>query len=65
MSLSLQLPLADGTLQLHSLQGPGAFTPAPPGTPLNRIAFSAVHVVADARAAIDPWLFGGGITYRF
>jgi len=56
MSLSLQLPLADGTLQLHSLQGPGAFTPATPGTPLNRVAFSAVHVVADARAAIDPWL---------
>ena len=56
MSLSLQLPLADGTLQLHSLQGPGAFTPATPGTLLNRIAFSAVHVVADARAAIDPWL---------
>ena len=56
MSLSLQLPLADGTLQLYSLQGPGAFTPATPGTLLNRIAFSAVHVVADARAAIDPWL---------
>lgn len=56
MSLSIQLPLSDGTLQLHTLQGPGAFTPATPGTPLNRIAFSAVHVVADARAAIDPWL---------
>ena len=56
MSLSLQLPLADGTLQPHVLQGPGSFTPAAPGTPLNRIAFSAVHVVADARAAIDPWL---------
>jgi len=56
MSLSLQLPLADGTLQPHTLQGPGSFTPATPGALLNRIAFSAVHVVADARAAIDPWL---------
>lgn len=56
MSLSLQLPLADGTLQPHVLQGPGSFTPATPETPLDRIAFSAVHVVADAGAAIDPWL---------
>ncbi|MFM8770276.1 MAG: dihydrodipicolinate synthase family protein [Rubrivivax sp.] len=57
MSFSLQLPHADGTLRLHRLQGPGSFTPATPGaTALNRIAFSAVHVVADARAAIDPWL---------
>jgi hypothetical protein len=50
------LPSADGTLQSHTLQRPGAFKPATPGTLLNRIAFSAVHVVADARAAIDPWL---------
>ena len=33
-----------------------AFTPAGPATKLNRIAYSAGHVVADARAAIDPWL---------
>ena len=24
--------------------------------PFNRIAYSAAHVVADPRAAIDPWL---------
>jgi hypothetical protein len=56
MSPSLLLPGADGTLQRHTLQGPGAFTPAAPGTKLNRIAYSAAHVVADPRAAIDPWL---------
>jgi hypothetical protein len=55
-TMQITLPTADGRLQAYTLQGPGAFTPAAPGTPLNRIAFSAAHVVADARAAIDPWL---------
>ena len=55
-SLRLHLPAADGSLQLHTLRGPGAFTPAGPATTLNRVALSAAHVVADARAAIDPWL---------
>ena len=54
--MQITLPTADGRLSPYTLQGPGAFTPAAPGTPLNRIAFSAAHVVADARAAIDPWL---------
>ena len=54
--MQLTLPAADGTLQPYTLRGPGAFTPAAPGTVLPRIAFSAAHVVADARAAIDPWL---------
>ncbi len=40
----------------YTLRGPGKFTPAAPGAVLNRIAYSAAHVVADARAAIDPWL---------
>ena len=53
---SLLLPAADGTLQRHTLQGPGRFEPAPPGTRFNRIAFSAAHVVADPGAAIDPWV---------
>ncbi len=52
----INLPGADGALQPYALHGPGNFTPAPPGTVLNRIAYSAAHVVADARAAIDPWL---------
>ncbi|MDO8419553.1 MAG: DUF993 family protein, partial [Rubrivivax sp.] len=54
--MQLRLPAADGTLQTYTLRGPGSFTPAPPGTRLTRIAYSAAHVVADARAAIDPWL---------
>jgi hypothetical protein len=53
---SLLLPSADGTLQRHALGGPGRFAPATPATALNRIAYSAAHVVADPRAAIDPWL---------
>ncbi len=54
--MQLRLPAADGTLQPYKLRGPGSFTPATPGTKLTRIAYSAAHVVADARAAIDPWL---------
>ncbi|MEO7855137.1 MAG: DUF993 family protein, partial [Rubrivivax sp.] len=54
--MKITLPHADGTLQPYTLRGPGNFTPAAPGTKLNRIAYSAAHVVADPRAAIDPWL---------
>jgi Protein of unknown function (DUF993) len=56
MALSIDLPTPDGTLARYTLCGPGRFTPAAPGLRLNRIAYAAVHVVADARAAIDPWL---------
>jgi hypothetical protein len=56
MSLRITLPTADGRLEPYTLREPGAFTPAAPGTRFNRVAFSAAHVVADARAAIDPWL---------
>ena len=59
MTLRLTLPTADGRgLAPYTLQGPGSFataTPATPGTRFNRIAYSAAHVVADARAAVDPW----------
>ena len=54
--MKITLPTADGALRPYTLQGPGAFTPATPGTALTRAAYSAVHVVADARADIDPWL---------
>jgi len=54
--MKITLPTADGTLAPYTLQGPGRFTPARPGQPLTRIAYSAAHVVADPRAAIDPWL---------
>ena len=54
--MQITLPTADGGLAPYTLRGPGSFVPAPPGTVFNRIAYSAVHVVADPRAAIDPWL---------
>ena len=55
MPLTLQLPNLQGRLQTYTLSGS---TPVQPtGKPaFNRIAYSAAHVVADPRAAIDPWL---------
>jgi Protein of unknown function (DUF993) len=53
---SITLPTADGRLAAYTLRGPGSFTPATSASQLNRIAYSAAHVVADPRAAIDPWL---------
>ena len=55
MALSLQLPASGGILAPYTLCGS---TPAPPpaGVRFNRIAYSAAHVVADPRAAIDPWV---------
>jgi len=54
--MQIKLITDDGRVAPYTLQGPGAFAPAGVGTPLPRIAYSAAHVVADARAAIDPWL---------
>ena len=61
MTLGLVLVGADSSLQYYKLQGQPAAPPAPPaavaaGSGLTRIAYSAAHVVADPRAAIDPWL---------
>jgi len=56
MSLTLNLPTAHGLLQPYTLSAASAHAPAPAGTAFNRIAYSAAHVVADPRAAIDPWL---------
>jgi hypothetical protein len=56
VALTITLPATGGTLARYALRGPGGFTPVAPGTQFNRIAFSAAHVVADARAANDPWL---------
>lgn len=56
MSLTLNLPTAHGLLQPYTLSGARAHAPAPAGAAFNRIAYSAAHVVADPRAAIDPWL---------
>jgi len=53
---ALRLPLADGTLAPFTLRAAFAW-PAPSGASRwNRVAFAAAHVVADPRAAIDPWL---------
>ena len=55
MALSLTLPGAGGSLSPYTLTGTPPAQP-PRGIPFNRIAYSAAHVVADPRAAIDPWL---------
>lgn len=43
-----------GRVQPYRLRGQPL--PVQPRTPFNRIAFSAAHVVADQRSALDPWL---------
>ncbi len=53
--MKIKLPTDQGTLEVYELQRAAGFEPAGPGIRFNRIAFSAAHVVADARAAIDPW----------
>lgn len=55
MAVSLTLPTPGGALENYTLRG--AMPAQPAGRPaFNRIAYSAAHVVADPRAAIDPWL---------
>ena len=56
MTLSLRLPVSGGGTELYRLRETAPFT-APQETPrFDRIAYSAAHVVADPRAANDPWL---------
>jgi len=54
--MKIRLPTADGKLAEYTLRGASRFATPAQGMAFNRIAFSAAHVVADARAAIDPWL---------
>ena len=54
-SLSLSLPRADRSLESYRLSASRSF-PAKFNGSLNRIAFSAAHVVADPLADNDPWL---------
>ncbi|CCE09287.1 conserved hypothetical protein [Bradyrhizobium sp. STM 3843] len=54
-SLSLKLPQADRSLETYRLTAPRSF-PEKLQASLNRVAFSAVHVVADPLAECDPWL---------
>ncbi|MGZ5235391.1 MAG: dihydrodipicolinate synthase family protein [Caldimonas sp.] len=56
MTLSLRLPRADGGSETWPMRGgPGFAAPASPPR-FDRIAYSAAHVVADPRAAGNPWL---------
>ena len=54
-SLKINLPAADGPLETFVLSEPRAY-PDKAQAAFNRVAFSAAHVVADARAAVDPWI---------
>ena len=54
-SLSLKLPTADRSIETYRLAASRTFPAKLEGT-LNRVAFSAAHVVADPLADVDPWL---------
>src|SRR3954466_8988654 len=54
-SLSLKLPAADRSIETYRLAASRTFPARLEGT-LNRVAFSAAHVVADPFADVDPWL---------
>src|SRR6202165_1754400 len=54
-ALSLKLPNADRSVETYRLAASRTFPSKLEGT-LNRVAFSAAHVVADPLADVDPWL---------
>jgi hypothetical protein len=54
-SLSLRLPTASGGIETYRLAASRSFPAKLEGT-LNRVAFSAAHVVANPLADVDPWL---------
>ena len=54
-SLKINLPTGSGKLETFVLSEPRAY-PDKASAAFNRVAFSAAHVVANARAANDPWL---------
>jgi hypothetical protein len=55
MPPTLTLPRSDGSLARYTLTGAAPF--AVSAAPIaSRVAYAAVHVVADARADCDPWL---------
>src|SRR3954467_4829662 len=54
-SLSLKLPQANRDIETYRLAASRTFPSRLEGT-LNRVAFSAAHVVADPLADVDPWL---------
>jgi hypothetical protein len=56
-TLSLKLPKPDRSIETYRLAASRSFPSKLTGT-LNRIAFSAAHVVADPLAESDPWVKG-------
>jgi hypothetical protein len=54
-SLSLKLPTAGGAMETYRLAASRSFPARLEGT-LNRVAFSAAHVVSNPLADVDPWL---------
>src|ERR1700748_3126949 len=54
-SLSLKLPTACGKVETYRLAASRSFPAKLDGT-LNRVAFSAAHVVSNPLADVDPWL---------
>jgi hypothetical protein len=50
----VQLPTPAGSIESYSVGSPTAFPHHPVGD-LPRVAYSAVHVVADPMADVDPW----------
>ena len=54
-SLSLRLPTASRGIETYRLAGSRSYPSRLQGR-LNRVAFSAAHVVADPQADADPWL---------
>jgi Protein of unknown function (DUF993) len=54
-SYQLKLPKADRSIETYRLASSRTFPSKLEGA-LNRVAFSAAHVVADPRADVDPWL---------
>lgn len=54
-SQTLRLPKADRSIETYRLAASRSFPAKLDGT-LNRVAFSAAHVVVDPFADVDPWL---------
>ncbi|RJF77804.1 dihydrodipicolinate synthase family protein [Rhodopseudomonas palustris] len=54
-SQTLRLPKADRSIETYRLAASRSFPAKLSGT-LNRVAFSAAHVVVDPFADVDPWL---------
>ena len=54
-SLSLKLPTAGGGMESYRLAASRSFPDKLEG-PLDRVAFSAAHVVSNPLADVDPWL---------